>query len=203
MTLFDSGNLEPRELLPGDGSMVYHRGFYSSIDSDALMAELLHEVPWEARPITVFGRTVMQPRLACWYGDVSYSYSGITLEPRPWSTRLAGVKANVEEFTGHQFNSVLANLYRNGNDSMGWHADDELELGVEPCIASVSLGHTRKFRIRHRETKETVTIDLEPGSLVVMSGLSQKCWIHEVPKARRITEPRINLTFRYVSRALS
>ena len=203
MTLFDSGNLEPRELLPGDGSMVYHRGFYSLMDSDVLMAELLREVPWEARPITIFGRTVMQPRLACWFGDVSYSYSGITLEPRPWSTRLAGVKANVEEFTGHQFNSVLANLYRNGNDSMGWHADDEPELGVEPCIASVSLGQTRKFRIRHRETKETVTIDLEPGSLVVMSGLSQKCWIHEVPKARRITEPRINLTFRFVSQALS
>ncbi|MFM1752541.1 MAG: hypothetical protein RL119_1503 [Actinomycetota bacterium] len=201
MTLFDSGNLEPRELLPGDGSMAYHRGFYSSIDSDALMAELLREVPWEARPITVFGRTVLQPRLACWYGDVSYSYSGITLEPRSWSTRLAEVKAKVEEFTGHRFNSVLANLYRNGNDSMGWHADDEPELGVEPLIASVSLGQRRTFRIRHRETKETVSIDLESGSLVVMSGLSQKCWVHEVPKARRITEPRINLTFRYVFQA--
>ena len=99
MTLFDSGNLEPRELLPGDGSMVYHCGFYSLIDSGALMDELLREVPWEARPITVFGRTVMQPRLACWYGDVSYSYSGITLEPRSWSPRLAEVKAKVEEFT--------------------------------------------------------------------------------------------------------
>lgn len=198
MTLFDSGFSESRELLPGDGSMVYHPGFLTPDDCNELMAGLLDEVPWEERPITVFGRTVMQPRLTCWFGDVSYSYSGITLKPRPWSKRLAGLKSALEEFTGRQFNSVLANLYRHGQDSMGWHADDEPELGPEPFIASISVGQTRRFRIRHRDTKETVAIDLESGSLVIMSGLSQQCWKHEVPKSQRVTEPRINLTFRYV-----
>lgn len=198
MTLFDSETSEPRQLLPGDGSMLYQSHFLSSSESAELMAGLVDEVPWEARPITVFGRTVMQPRLACWFGDVSYSYSGITLEPRSWSPRLAHVKAGVEDATGQQFNSVLVNLYRDGNDSMGWHADDEAELGPEPFIASVSVGCTRRFRIRHRESKETIEIALEPGSLLTMSGLSQRYWMHEVPKSKRVVEPRINLTFRYV-----
>ncbi len=198
MTLFDSEISEPRELLPSDGSMVYHPGFLSLRDSEDLMAGLMQEVPWEERAITVFGRKVMQPRLACWYGDVSYSYSGITLEPRSWLPRLSRLKSLVESASETRFNSVLVNLYRNGSDSMGWHADDEPELGPEPCIASISVGQVRRFRIRHRETKETVAIDLESGSLLIMSGRSQQCWMHEVPKARRITEPRINLTFRYV-----
>ncbi|MFM7126496.1 MAG: alpha-ketoglutarate-dependent dioxygenase AlkB family protein, partial [Actinomycetota bacterium] len=100
--------------------------------------------------------------------------------------------------TGQVFNSVLVNLYRDGNDSMGWHADDEPELGPEPVIASVSLGRTRRFRLRHRETRDIVEIDLESGSLLVMSGLSQARWMHAVPKSKRIVEPRINLTFRWV-----
>lgn len=199
MTLFDSGTDEQRELLPGDGSMVYTPSFLSPNVSDELLKGLLDEVPWEARSITVYGRTVMQPRLACWFGDVSYSYSGITLEPRSWSPRLAQVRTMIEDATGHRFNSVLVNLYRDGNDSMGWHADDEAELGPEPVIASVSVGQQRRFRIRHRESRETIDVQLEHGSLVMMSGLSQQCWVHEVPKARRITEPRINLTFRYVN----
>lgn len=199
MTLFDSGTAERRELLPIDGSMMYTPCFLSPNVSDELLVGLLDEVPWQARSITVYGRTVMQPRLACWFGDVSYSYSGITLEPRSWSSRLAQVKTMVEDATGHRFNSVLVNLYRDGNDSMGWHADDEIELGPEPVIASVSVGQQRRFRIRHRESRETINVELEHGSLVMMSGLSQQCWIHEVPKARRITEPRINLTFRYVN----
>lgn len=198
MTLFDPETSEPRQLLPGDGSMLYRSHFLLTSDSDDLMAGLLDEVPWESRSITIFGRSVMQPRLACWFGDVSYSYSGITLEPRPWSPRLSRLKAAVEAATAQRFNSVLVNLYRDGNDSMGWHADDEAELGPEPFIASVSVGCTRRFRIRHRESKETIEIALEPGSLLTMSGLSQRFWVHEVPKARRITEPRINLTFRYV-----
>lgn len=202
MTLFDSEASESRELLPYDGSMVYRPGFLSPKDSFELMAGLMEEVPWEERAITVFGRTVMQPRLACWYGDVAYSYSGITLEPRAWLPRLLRLKSLVESAAGAQFNSVLVNLYRHGSDSMGWHADDEPELGAEPCIASISVGQVRRFRIRHRESKETVALDLESGSLLVMSGRSQQCWMHEVPKSRRITEPRINLTFRYVQQKL-
>lgn len=196
MTLFDS--TETRELLPRDGSAVYRPGFLDPASGDEHLRGLLAEVPWEARSIVLFGRRMMQPRLACWYGDESYSYSGITLEPRPWSARLAVLKTLVESSTGGSFNSVLVNLYRDGNDSMGWHSDDEPELGSEPVIASLSLGCTRRFRLRHRDTKETIEIELEPGSLLVMSGLSQACWVHDVPKSRRITEPRINLTFRRV-----
>lgn len=196
MTLFDSG--ETRELLPHDGSAVYRPDFLDRDTCDEHLTGLLDEVPWEARSIVLFGRSVPQPRLACWFGDESYSYSGITMEPRSWSPRLASLKSMIEAATNHSFNSVLVNLYRDGNDSMGWHADDEPELGSEPVIASLSLGRTRKFRFRHRETKETIEVDLEPGSLVVMSGLSQTCWIHDVPKSKRVKEPRINLTFRRV-----
>lgn len=196
MTLFDS--TETRELLPRDGSAVYRPGFLDPGTSDEHLKGLLDEVPWEARSIVLFGRRVPQPRLACWYGDETYSYSGITLEPRPWSPRLAALKSVVEAATNHSFNSVLVNLYRDGNDSMGWHADDERELGPEPVIASLSLGRTRTFRFRHRDTKETISVELESGSLVVMSGLSQVCWVHEVPKSKRVTDPRINLTFRRV-----
>lgn len=196
MTLFDSG--ETRELLPRDGSAMYRPSFLGPASSDEHLNGLLVEVPWEARSIVLFGRRVLQPRLACWYGDEAYSYSGITLEPRPWSARLATLKAMVEAASNHSFNSVLVNLYRDGNDSMGWHADDEPELGSEPVIASLSLGCTRRFRFRHRDSKETVEVDLEPGSLLVMSGLSQTRWVHDVPKSKRVTEPRINLTFRQV-----
>lgn len=196
MTLFDSS--ETRELLPFDGSAVYRPRFLDPETSDEHLTGLLDEVPWEARSIVLFGRRVPQPRLACWYGDESYSYSGITLEPRPFSPRLSALRLLVEEATHHSFNSVLMNLYRDGNDSMGWHADDEPELGSEPVIASLSLGCIRKFRFRHRETKETIDVELEPGSLVIMSGLSQACWVHDVPKSKRVTAPRINLTFRRV-----
>lgn len=198
MTLFESDTAEWRELLPSDGSARYRPSLLTSTASTEALHALLAEVPWESRSITLFGRQVPQPRLACWFGDESYSYSGITLDPRPWSPRLADLKSAVEDVTGQVFNSVLVNLYRDGNDSMGWHADDEPELGPEPVIASVSLGRTRRFRLRHRETREIVEIDLESGSLLVMSGLSQARWMHEVPKSRRIVEPRINLTFRRV-----
>jgi len=198
MTLFESNTAEWRELLPTDGSARYRAGFLTPTASADALQELMAEVPWESRSITLFGRQVPQPRLACWFGDESYAYSGITLDPRPWSPLLAHLKNAVEDATGQVFNSVLVNLYRDGNDSMGWHADDEPELGPEPVIASVSLGRTRRFRLRHRETRHIVEIDLESGSLLVMSGLSQARWMHEVPKSKRIIEPRINLTFRRV-----
>lgn len=198
MTLFESDTAEWRELLPADGSARYRAGFLTPTASDETLRALVAEVPWESRSITLFGRQVPQPRLACWFGDESYSYSGITLDPRPWSPLLADLKGAVEGATGQVFNSVLVNLYRDGNDSMGWHADDEPELGPEPVIASVSLGRTRRFRLRHGETRRIVEVDLESGSLLVMSGLSQARWMHEVPKSKRIVEPRINLTFRRV-----
>jgi alkylated DNA repair dioxygenase AlkB len=198
MRLFDDPLLQPQELLPHDGSALYRPGFFNSVDCDRMFRSILDETPWEARNIILFGREVPQPRLACWYGDLAYSYSGITLDPRPMTPTLLEIKQRCEKETTTQFNSVLVNLYRDGQDSMGLHADDEPELGVEPIIASVSFGGERNFRLRHRQSKDLQQILLASGSLLVMSGLSQECWMHDVPKTKKFVEPRINLTFRYI-----
>ena len=199
MRLFDEPLMQPLELLPHDGSALYRPDFFNSADSDRMFRSILDETPWEARNIILFGREVPQPRLACWYGDLAYSYSGITLDPRPMTPTLLEIKQRCEEEASTQFNSVLVNLYRDGQDSMGLHADDEPELGSEPVIASVSFGAERNFRLRHRETKELQQVFLASGSLLVMSGLSQACWMHDIPKTKKFVEPRINLTFRDIN----
>lgn len=140
------------------------------------------------------------PRLEAWYGDAgaSYSYSGLAHEPLPWTPELQRLRERVEVAAGTTFNSVLANLYRDGNDSNGWHADDESELGEQPVIASLSLGAARRFLLRHRASVERVEVVLEAGSLLLMRGKTQQCWKHSVPKQRTVHAPRINLTFRRV-----
>lgn len=190
--------MPPRELLPHDGSAFYQPGFFNLAECERMFSSIKAETPWEERSIILFGKEVPQPRLACWYGDMAYSYSGITLEPRPMTATLMEIKQRCEDATSAKFNSVLVNLYRDGQDSMGLHADDEPELGSEPTIASVSFGGERNFRLRHRQTKELHQISLSSGSLLVMSGLSQACWMHDIPKTKRHVEPRINLTFRYI-----
>ncbi len=199
MRLFDEPLMQPQELLPHDGSALYRPGFFNSAECERMFRNINDETPWEARNIILFGKEVPQPRLACWYGDLAYSYSGITLDPRPMTPTLLEIKKRCEEVASAQFNSVLVNLYRDGQDSMGLHADDEPELGPEPVIASVSFGGERNFRLRHRESKELQQVSLESGSLLVMSGLSQACWMHDVPKTKKFAEPRINLTFRYIN----
>jgi alkylated DNA repair dioxygenase AlkB len=198
MRLFDEPLMQPQELLPHDGSALYRQGFFNAADSERMFRCINDETPWEARNIILFGKEVPQPRLACWYGDLAYSYSGITLDPRPMTPTLLEIKQRCEKETTTQFNSVLVNLYRDGQDSMGLHADDEPELGVEPIIASVSFGGERNFRLRHRQTKELQQVSLASGSLLVMSGLSQACWMHDIPKTKKFVAPRINLTFRYI-----
>lgn len=198
MRLFDEPLMPPYELLPHDGSAFYRPGFFNLLESERMFSSIKDETPWEERNIILFGKEVPQPRLACWYGDMAYSYSGITLEPRPMTATLLEIRQRCEEVTSTKFNSVLVNLYRDGQDSMGLHADDEPELGSEPTIASVSFGGERNFRLRHRQTRELQQISLASGSLLVMSGLSQACWMHDIPKTKRHVEPRINLTFRYI-----
>jgi alkylated DNA repair dioxygenase AlkB len=188
------------ELLPTDGSAKLYDWVLGDSNPSQVMQELLTTVPWSSQTITMFGKQYVEPRRTAWFGDdgASYTYSGITMAPLAWTPLLTSLRKICEEHSGGSFNSVLLNLYRDGNDKMGWHADDEPELGVEPVIASLSLGVTRRFRFRHRSTKEIVECELATGSLVVMSGLSQKYWVHEVPRQKRITEPRINLTFRKI-----
>lgn len=196
MTLF--ADESPRELLPYDGSAWYIPGFVDESSADTYFTRLLSDTPWEHRHIVMFGRQVLQPRLACWYGDLAYTYSGIRLEPRPWTTTLDELRTRCTAESGSSFNSCLVNLYRDGRDSMGWHADDEPELGAEPVIASLSLGEVRRFRMRHRESRTVVDVSLEHGSLLVMSGVMQHRWVHEIPKTTRPVGQRINLTFRQI-----
>ena len=144
------------------------------------------------------GREVDCPRLSGWEGDAAYSYSGLTLRPAPWTPGVTAVRRRIEAATGDAFNSVLANLYRDGGDRMGWHADDEPELGRSPVIASASFGAPRRFLLRPKRGGASVCILLEPGSLLVMRGATQRHWTHSVPPTRRTVGPRINLTFRRI-----
>jgi alkylated DNA repair dioxygenase AlkB len=188
----------PTELLPYDPSVIVHRGAVPA--ARELTEVLLSGLPWRSQQIMMFGKLIDEPRLSSWHGDpgAEYRYSGISLQPQAWTTELSAIKQICEELSGARFNSVLANLYRNGRDSMGWHSDDEPELGPEPVIASVSLGAIRRFDLRHRITKETVQVQLGPGDLLVMSRASQRCWMHQIAKTTKVTEPRINLTYREI-----
>jgi alkylated DNA repair dioxygenase AlkB len=201
--LFDTEALEPLDL-PG-GEIRYAPTLDLGASPARLFSALRSELDWREETIFIFGREVRQPRLLAWYGDpeARYRYSGRLHHPLPWTARLLELKQIVEGFAGAPFNSVLANLYRDGNDSMGLHADDEPELGERPVIASLSLGEERTFRLRHRRDRRIASrqLTLASGSLLVMAGDTQRNWKHEVPKSRRALGPRINLTFRQVQPA--
>jgi alkylated DNA repair dioxygenase AlkB len=170
--------------------------------ADAVMRRLNDEVPWRAEEITLFGRKIMQPRLTAWYGDPGciYSYAGIRLHPTPWNETLRDVKTQIEAATAETFNSVLLNCYRDGRDSVGFHSDDEPELGPRPVIASLSLGAERVFVMKHKTARDLkpVRLKLASGSLLLMKGETQHNWRHGVPKASRPCGSRINLTFRRI-----
>jgi len=195
----------PVSLIDGDARFI--ADFLTRPQSAACFSELLDRVEWGQHIIRIRGREVASPRLSAWYGDpdAHYSYSGLALEPRPWLPVILDLKTRVEAACDAPLNSVLLNLYRDGADSMGWHSDDEPELGERPVIASLSLGATRRFRLRHRRRKELepVSLDLENGSLLIMQGDTQRNWQHQIPKTKRAAEPRVNLTFRNIVRARS
>ncbi|HEX3464497.1 MAG TPA: alpha-ketoglutarate-dependent dioxygenase AlkB [Candidatus Elarobacter sp.] len=190
----------PRAVVAKHGLVTYEPAFLAPAEAAALLGELLGEVTWRQEHLRIHGRAIPFPRLAAWYGDPGalYTYSGIENRPQSWTPALARLRDRLRAATGAVFNSALLNLYRTGSDSMGWHADDEPELGPQPVIASVSLGAARRFELRSRETGETRRVVLEHGSLLVMSGETQHCWKHQVPKEPTVRAPRINLTFRTV-----
>ncbi|NRB70313.1 MAG: alpha-ketoglutarate-dependent dioxygenase AlkB [Xanthomonadales bacterium] len=187
---------EPHTPLPA--GFDYQADFVQ--DHESLERVLWKRLDWFQQEIMMFGKPVLQPRLVAWYAEagVDYGYSGIRLQPRAFPAPLDMLRERLFQALGQRFNSVLCNGYRDGSDSMGWHADDEPELGPRPLIASVSLGQTRRFRIRSRVSKESVGLDLEPGSLLLMHGHSQRDYQHALPKTRRAVGRRINLTFRQV-----
>jgi alkylated DNA repair dioxygenase AlkB len=194
-----------RTALAHGGWVDYRADFLARPEADALLAELLHALPWEQREIVIFGRRVSQPRLICWIADFDYTYSGLTLRAAPWPEPVQQVRRKVEaavfgESRG-QFGGVLANLYRDGRDAMGLHADDEPELRPDGEIASLSLGAERRFVLKPRDAS-VAPYELRPahGSLLVMGGTLQRHWRHGVPREARVAAPRINLTFRQYRR---
>lgn len=184
-----------------DADIRFQHDFYAEPFCRTVMSDLQEQTPWHHAQITIFGKRCWQPRLVALAGDagVAYSYSGLTLPTMPWTPLLQRLRDDVERASGHRFNSVLMNLYRDQHDSMGWHSDDEAALGREPVIASLSFGATREFKLKHktRADLKTVRLALTQGSLLLMAGSTQRCWKHAVDKARIDTGPRINLTFRH------
>jgi len=168
------------------------------IKNAEILARLIDETPWRADTIVVYGKRYLQPRLTAWYGEASYTYSGLTLQPLPPTPLLDALRAAVEAVTGVRYNSVLLNYYRNGDDSMGMHSDDEPELGPDPLIASLSYGAARTFILRRKRDKKTVKIDLTDGSLLLMGSGLQANWQHGINKTAKPVGPRVNLTFRYL-----
>lgn len=176
-------------------------GWLEAAQAAHLQAALLEAIPWQVHRIRLFGRWVDSPRLSCWIGDAgaAYRYSGVRFAPHAWPEALQPLRARLVRELDTPFNSVLANLYRTGMDAMGWHSDDEPELGPEPVIASLSLGAARRFVLRRRQDPAVrQEFLLEPGSLLVMRGACQAQWQHALPRARRVGAPRINLTFRCI-----
>lgn len=179
--------------------------FLDQAEADAALARLWRELDWSQREITLFGRRFMQPRLVAWYGEAGavYTYSGLTLRPLPWHPLLKDLRERIELRSGYRFNAVLANAYRDGRDSMGWHADKEKELGPQPALASLSLGAPRRFllrpvRLRPGDKAGSFGRSLGSGSLLLMKAGCQQRYQHALPRTRRETGLRINLTYRWI-----
>ena len=190
---------QQRIALGPTASLHYVPDFISTEESQALVAKWTAELDWVRSEITLFGRKVPIPRLNTWYGDCDYAYSGTRFEARPWTPELSRVRQKVEDYSGLEFNSVLINWYRDGQESMGWHSDNEASLGKGPQIASVSLGECRKFSLREiKDRNNKHTVMLNDGSLLLMLGETQILWQHSLPRTRLPMTNRINLTFRFV-----
>ncbi|GAA4230617.1 alpha-ketoglutarate-dependent dioxygenase AlkB [Postechiella marina] len=183
-----------------NGEYLYIPDFYDKIEADSYLNTFIENIKWKQESMNMYGKQIPFPRLTSWYGDSDkpYSFSGITLQPHPWSKELLEIKKDIEPKSGVQFNSVLLNRYRNGNDSISWHTDAEKELGENPIIASVNFGAERKFQLKHIETNEKVEIVLKHGSLLIMMGELQHYWKHQVPKTKKVQAERVNLTFRVI-----
>ncbi|MFD2177480.1 alpha-ketoglutarate-dependent dioxygenase AlkB family protein [Veronia pacifica] len=193
--LFDQpGRIE----LDDESWLLWYPEFYPLHHATDLYDCIENTLAWSQLPVTMFGRKLLQPRLQAWHGDHEYTYSGLTLPPSPMPDVLNEIKSECEKVSQATFNSVLVNYYRDGCDYMGWHQDNEKELGETPVIASVSLGETRRFVLRHLKTKEKKEFELNSGSMLVMGGRTQTFWQHTVPKTAKPRRGRINLTYRKI-----
>ncbi len=200
MDLFHRHRIAPHNLLPQDGVVEYYGPVFDGFQADALLDQLMNRVAWRHDEALIYGRRIATKRQVAWYADApfSYTYSRTTKTALKWPPFLQQLKSHVEKECGESFNSCLLNLYRDGSEGMSWHSDAEKDLVKDGAIGSLSFGAARKFVLKHKETKTTVSKELEHGSLLVMRGTTQTHWLHSVPKTKLITTPRINLTFRKV-----
>jgi alkylated DNA repair dioxygenase AlkB len=191
-----------RPLLLADADIAFDPHWLGEVDADRLLHGLREDIAWENHRVRLFGREHASPRLSCWIGDpdTAYRYSGTLFQPHPWASLLSPLRERLCVELGNGFNSVLANLYRDGRDCMGWHSDAEPELGSAPVIASVSLGATRRFVLKHKvDARNRLSIDLPHGSLLLMAGTTQQCYRHALPRTAKAVGERINLTFRRIA----
>ena len=190
----------PERLPLQDAEVSYLPGFLNEGQALGYYSALTEQLKWQQDHIRMYGKQVKIPRLQAWYGDpeAQYTYSGLLMKPSPWQASLFELKQRCENVSGARFNSVLANWYRDNRDSMGWHSDDEPELGYQPVIASLSIGEVRDFDFRHKISGEKYRLPLESGSLLIMAGDTQKFWQHGISKRAKTLGGRINLTFRMI-----
>lgn len=187
-----------KNLLPCGGVVTYHGTAFTPDESESHLARLIEDIPWEHDQSVIFGKRIVTKRKVAWFADGgrAYAYSGTEKRAHGWTEHLLSLKAAAEMLSGVACNSCLLNLYHDGSEGMGWHSDDERSLQPGASILSLSFGAVRKFSFRHKRTKETVSVVLENGSLLVMGGETQKHWHHQLPKTSKVSSPRVNLTFR-------
>jgi alkylated DNA repair dioxygenase AlkB len=199
MTTFNESKVS-NNILNKDGIVNYYGKILSSEEANQYFGLLMQNIHWEKDQVIIFGKNITTKRKVAWYGgsEYSYTYSNSTKRALAWTKELFELKQIVEKYAGTKFNSCLLNLYHDGNEGMGWHSDDEKPLGKNNTIASLSFGAERKFSFKHKQTKQTVSLVLEHGSLLIMKDATQSNWLHSLPKSKNITQPRINLTFRTI-----
>ena len=201
MNLFND-TTENHNLLPKDGTVNYYGKLMPQDQADRYLKSLLDTIEWKNDEAIIFGKRIITKRKVAWYGDLpfEYTYSKVTKKALPWTAELLELKTLVEEKSGDTFNSCLLNLYHDGSEGMAWHSDAEKDLVKNGAIASMSFGAERKFAFKHKETKETVSLTLENGSLLIMKGTTQTHWLHRLPPTTLVKSPRVNLTFRSIGR---
>ena len=204
MDLFDNSPIETKNLLPKDGTVNYYGKLLNKKEADNYFEKLLTDIQWKNDEAVIFGNKIITKRKVAWYGEkpFEYTYSKTTKSALPWTKELLELKTIIELKTGDTFNSCLLNLYHTGEEGMAWHSDGETDLKKNGAIASLSFGAERKFSFKHKQTKETVSLILEHGSLLMMKDTTQQNWLHRLPPTKSIMKPRINLTFRTIEENL-
>lgn len=200
MDLFDAPLLPTANLLPYDGVVNYYGKILNAQQADTYLHNLLNNIEWKNDEAVIYGKHIITKRKAAWYGDTDYlyTYSNTTKQALAWTPELLALKKLVEDISGETFNSCLLNLYHNGDEGMAWHSDAEKTLVKNGAIASLSLGAERKFLFKHKTSKQTIEVFLQHGSLLVMKGATQTNWLHRLPTTKKVSQPRVNLTFRTI-----